>query len=78
MPVDPQLKTGLLLALCLVLLFALLALLARWARGRSRGALMTGAFLSLFAPDPELEKSIRLAEQSRQEQHREDEEGEDN
>ena len=32
---------------------------------------------AVAAPDPELEKNIRLAEESRQEQHEEDEEGED-
>ena len=31
----------------------------------------------MFAPDPELEKNIRLAEQARQEQHEEEEEGQD-
>jgi hypothetical protein len=38
---------------------------------------ISGALLSLFAPDPELEKNIRLAEEARQEQHEEDEEGQD-
>lgn len=77
MPIDPQLKAGLLIALGLLLLFAVLVLLAYWARGRSKGALMVGALFSMFAPDPELEKNIRLAEQARQQQHEEDEEGED-
>lgn len=61
----------------LVLLFVVFYLLVKWARTRSKGALAAGAIFSMFAPDPELEKNIRLAEESRQEQHEEDEEGED-
>ena len=52
-------------------------LLARWARSGSKGAVLSGALLSIFAPDPELEKNIRLAEEARQEQHEEEEEGQD-
>ena len=69
--------TGLILALGLAALFTLLALLVRAARRGSRGALMTGALFSMFAPDPELEKNIRLANQARQEQHEEDEDSAD-
>ena len=54
-----------------------LALLARWARRRSRGAVVAGALLSMFAPDPQLERNIRLAEEARQVKHEEDETGED-
>ncbi|MBT8059608.1 MAG: hypothetical protein KJO33_08440 [Gammaproteobacteria bacterium] len=67
---------GMLIGAGLLLLFLVMALTVRWARRRSKGALMTGALLSLFAPDPELEKNIRLAEQARQVQNEEDEEGE--
>jgi len=38
---------------------------------------MAGALFSMFAPDPTLERNIRLAEEAKQEQHEEDEEGED-
>jgi hypothetical protein len=61
----------------LTLTVLLLVLLGRWARRRSRGAVVAGALLSLFAPDPELERSIRLAEEARQIRKEEDEEGED-
>lgn len=68
---------GVLIALGLAGLAVILVLLARWARRRSKGAVITGALLSALAPDPELEKNIRLAEQARQLQSEEDEEGED-
>ena len=74
---DPNLKAGLFVAAGLLLLFAIFYLMVKWARTRSKGALAAGAIFSMFAPDPELEKNIRLAEESRQEQHEEDEEGED-
>ena len=74
---DPKLSTGLLIAVSLLAMIVVMVLLARWARGRSKGAVMTGALLSMFAPDPELEKNIRMAEEARQVQSEEDEEGED-
>jgi hypothetical protein len=74
---DAPWMTGLIVALGLAALFVLLALLVRAARRGSRGALMTGALFAMFAPDPELEKNIRLANQARQEQHEEDEDGAD-
>jgi hypothetical protein len=46
------------------------------ARRSSRGAVVTGALLSMFAPDPTLEANIRLAEESKQQQVEEDAEGE--
>ena len=67
--------TGMLIALVLALLACVMILLIRWARRRSRGAVVTGALLSMFAPDPTLEANIRLAEISRQQQVEEDEEG---
>lgn len=57
---------GFVIAAALGALIVVLALLARWARRRSRGAVITGALLSAFAPDPELEKNLRLAEEARQ------------
>lgn len=74
---DANLTAGLLIALALFAAIALMVLLARWARRGSKGAVVSGALLAMFAPDPELEKNIRLAEQARQEQHEEEEEGED-
>ena len=74
---DTQFVSGLAIALGLAVLAAVLIGLARWARRGSRGAVLSGALLSLFAPDPELEKNMRLAEQARQTQHEEDEEGQD-
>ena len=68
---------GLLIAFALFAAIALMVLLARWARRGGKGAAVSGALLAIFAPDPELEKNIRLAEQARQEHHEEDEEGED-
>ena len=74
---DANLKAGLLIAMSLFAVIIVMVLLARWARIGSKGAVLTGALLSMFAPDPELEKNIRLAEEARQEQHEEDEEGQD-
>jgi hypothetical protein len=74
---DPKLSSGLLIAISLLAVIVVMVLLARWARRRSKGAVMAGALLSMFAPDPELEKNIRMAEEARQTQAEEDEEGED-
>jgi hypothetical protein len=74
---DPNLITGLLLSLGLTLLIGIMILLALWARKRSKGALVAGALLSMFAPDPTLERNIRMAEEAKQTVHEEDEEGED-
>lgn len=70
---ETQWIPGFAMALGLAVLFGLLALLVRAARRGSRGAVLTGALFSMFAPDPELEKNIRLANEARQEQHEEDE-----
>jgi hypothetical protein len=68
--------TGLLIATSLTLIVYLMIRLVLWARRRSRGALVTGALLSAFAPDPTLETNLRLAEEAKQQQTEEDEEGE--
>ena len=68
---------ALILALGLAAAIAVMVGLVRWARRRSKGALTAGALLSMFAPDPTLERNIRLAEEAKQEQMEEDEEGED-
>ena len=73
--VPSGLQSGLLIALGLFGAIAVMALGVRWARRRSRGAVMTGALLALFAPDPEFERRLKLAEEARQEQHEEDESG---
>ena len=65
-------SAGFVIAAGLGALIVVLALLARWARRRSRGAVITGALLSAFAPDPELEKNLRLAEEARQVETEED------
>jgi len=72
----PKLYAGLLIAGGLAFTLLTLALLARWARRRSKGAVVAGALLSMFAPDPTLERNIRLAEEAKQVQCEEDEEGE--
>jgi hypothetical protein len=69
-------RTGSLIALSLTLIVYLMIRLVLWARRRSRGAVVTGALLSVFAPDPTLEANIRLVEESKQQQIEEDEEGE--
>lgn len=66
------LQAGLLIALALAAVFVLMGLGVRWARRRSRGALAAGALLSVFAPDPEFERRLRLAEEAQQEQHEEE------
>jgi len=67
----------LLLSLGLAAAILVMIGLARWVRQRSKGALTVGALLSMFAPDPTLERNIRLAEEAKQVQMEEDEEGED-
>ncbi len=74
---DAEFKAGLFIALGLLAVIVLMIVLARWARSGSKGAVLGGALLSMFAPDPELEKNIRLANEARQEQHEEEEEGQD-
>jgi hypothetical protein len=74
--VNPDFSFGLLIALSLAGAILFMAILARWARRRSKGALMAGALFSIFAPDPTLERNIRLAEEAKQEIQEEDEEGE--
>lgn len=64
------------IAIGLAAVLLILALLARWARRRSKGALVAGALLSMFAPDPTLERNIRMVEEAKQVQAEEDEEGE--
>jgi hypothetical protein len=73
---NPALGTGLIIALSLASAIVTMVLLARWARRRSKGAVMAGAFMSMFAPDPTLERNIRLAEEAKQVIAEEDEEGE--
>ena len=73
---NPALGTGLIIALSLASAIVTMVLLARWARRRSKGAVMAGAFMSMFAPDPPLERNIRLAEEAKQVIAEEDEEGE--
>lgn len=70
-----SLHASLLLALSLAAAIGLMIVLVKWARRRSAGALTVGALLSLFAPDPTLERNIRLAEEAKQVQVEEDEEG---
>jgi len=72
----PDYGVGLMISLGLAAVIAVMVVLARWARKRSKGAVVAGALLSMFAPDPTLEKNIRLAEEARQTVSEEDEEGE--
>ena len=74
---DNNLLTAMAIVCGIVILFVVMTLLVRWARRRSTGALVTGALLSAFAPDPTLERNIRLAEQAKAVQMEEDEKGED-
>jgi hypothetical protein len=72
----PSFHASLLLALGLAAAIGLMVGGVKWARRRSKGALAAGALLSLFAPDPTLERNIRMAEEAKQVQMEEDEEGE--
>ena len=72
----PNLDASLLIAFGLAAVLYVMVILVRWARRRSKGALVAGALLSMFAPDPTLERNIRLAEEATQVQCEEDEEGE--
>jgi hypothetical protein len=69
-------KSAVLIAALLGGVGYLMVYLVRWARRRSRGAVITGAILSAFAPDPTLEANLRLAEEAKQQQVEEYEEGE--
>jgi len=69
------LNIGLMVSLGLAAVFAVLIVLVRWARGHSRGAVMFGALLAFFAPDPVLESQIRIAEQAKRTVKEEDEDG---
>ena len=71
-----ELPSGVLMAALLLLMVIVMICLVVWARRRTTGAIATGAFLSIFAPDPTFEASIRLADEAKQEQVEEDEEGE--
>lgn len=73
---NSELSTGLIIAVSLASVIVIMVLLARWARRRSKGAVIAGAFMSMFAPDPTLERNIRLAEEAKQVITEEDEEGE--
>ena len=73
---NPELSTGLIIAVSLAIAIVIMVQLARWARRRSKGAVIAGAFMSMFAPDPTLERNIRLAEEAKQVITEEDEEGE--
>lgn len=70
-----EIVAAIFIAIGFLTLFSVMALLVKWARRRSTAALTAGALLSAFAPDPELEKNIRLAEQAKIVQMEEDEEG---
>jgi hypothetical protein len=88
MEFTPGQSAGLLIAGGLAGAILAMILLVKWARRRGSGAVAAGALLSMFAPDagallsmfapdPTFEKNIRLAEEAKQEQHEEDEQGED-
>jgi ABC-type multidrug transport system permease subunit len=70
-------SVGAAIAFGLAAVIFIMFLLVRWARRRSTGAVAAGALLSLFAPDPTLENTIKLVEESKRLQSEEDEEGED-
>ena len=74
--IPADLNAGLMIAFGLAATLFVLFLLAKWARRRSKGAVVAGALLSMFAPDPTLERNIRMAEEAKQVQCEEDEEGE--
>jgi len=72
----PPVKAGIFIALSLAVVIYLLVRLVFWARRRSKGAVVTGAILSMFAPDPTLETNLRLADESKSQQMEDEDEGE--
>ena len=66
---------GILIALGLAAVIALMIVLVRWARRRGRGAVTTGALLSILAPDPTFEDRIKLVEEAARADAEEDGEG---
>jgi hypothetical protein len=75
MELNNELTAGLFILPGFVLMFSLMAILMVWARRRSRGAIALGAFMSIFAPDPTLERKIKLVEEAKEIQSEEDEKG---
>ena len=71
-----DIQAGVIIAVSLAAAVAVMAWLILWARKRSRGAVLTGALLSIFAPDPTMEAQVKLMNESTQTQAEEDEEGE--
>ena len=71
-----DIQAGVIIAVSLAAVVAVMAWLILWARKRSRGAVLTGALLSIFAPDPTMEAQVKLMNESTQTQAEEDEEGE--
>jgi predicted tellurium resistance membrane protein TerC len=74
---SPGLATALVIALGLAAVIVVMLALTRWARRSSSGAIAVGALLSLFAPDPAFENTIKLVEESKRLQSEEDEDSED-
>ena len=66
---------------CLILLMLpaawLAVLLVRWVRKGHSGALVLGALLSLFAPDPMLEQKVKTVREAGRRQREEDREDDD-
>ncbi len=71
------LATGLAIAVGLTGVIVVMFALTKWARRRSTGAIATGALMSVCAPDPAFENTIKLVEESKRLQSEDDEEGED-
>lgn len=72
---QPHFLTALSITAGLAVLAVIMVFLVKWARKRTTGALAAGALLAAFAPDPTLERNIRLAEQATIVQMEEDEDG---
>jgi hypothetical protein len=73
---EAKILAGLLLLLACPLIVYLMVQCVKWARTRSSGALVAGALMSVFAPDPTLERNIAVVEKAGRAENEEDREGE--
>jgi hypothetical protein len=66
---------NLFIGLSFLVLIVVFALLIRWARTRSTGAIVAGALITGMAPDPLLEEQLRVVHEAEEESPEEDEPG---
>jgi hypothetical protein len=66
---------NLFIGLAFLVLIVVFALLIRWARTRSTGAIVAGALITGMAPDPLLEAQLKVVHEEQQKAPEDDESG---